>query len=408
MSPAMDDRLADHTGHIDPTGLPRLPFEREDPLEVPEMYRTLRTTRPVTRVRTQAGDLAWLVSGYEEARQAFADPRLGRSSPDPDRAARISDSVLIGGPSGAIETEKAEHDRMRRMLVPAFSARRMSALGPHVQELVDGLLDRMAELPPPVDLREELSLPLPVLVICELLGVPYGDRRYFRKLADAMTDLSDRRRAGAAKAELTGYTREILIGKRANPADDVFSDLATMDASDDEISSLAAGLLFAGHETTVNRIDYGVLLMLSNPSQRDALIADPSLTDGAVEEILRMAAPGNHGLPRYAHEDVTIGGVTIRRGEAVVIVTMSANRDERVFPEPDRFDIGRPLGDPQLSFGYAARYCIGASLARVELRSVFTGLFRRFPTLALAVPAGELVEREASLSGGFTRIPVTW
>ncbi|SNS04895.1 pentalenolactone synthase [Streptosporangium subroseum] len=362
----------------------------------------------MTRVRTQAGDFAWLVSGYEEARQAFADPRLGRSAPDPDRAPRISDSVLIGGPRGDVETEKAEHERMRRMLVPAFSARRMSALGPHVQELVDGLLDRMAEQPPPVDLREAFSLPLPVLVICELLGVPYDDRAYFRKLADAMTDLADRERAGAAKAELTGYTREILAGKRANPADDVFSDMATMDASDDEIASLAAGLLFAGHETTVNRIDYGVLLMLSNPSQRDALIADPSLTDAAVEEILRMAAPGNHGLPRYAHEDVIIGGVTIRRGEAVIIVTMSANRDERIFPEPDRFDIGRRIGEQQLSFGYAARYCIGASLARVELRSVFTTLFRRFPTLALAVPVEELVEREASLTGGFTRIPVTW
>ncbi|MEU7453668.1 cytochrome P450 [Streptosporangium roseum] len=404
--PTMDDQNTDHTGHAD--DLPRLPFTRDDPLEVPEMYRALRAVRPVTRVRTQAGDLAWLVSGYEEARQAFADPRLGRSAPDPERAARISGSVLLGGPRGDIETEKAEHERMRRMLAPAFSARRMSALGPHVQQLVDELLDHMAELPRPVDLREEFSVPLPVLVICELLGVPYGDRGHFRKLAEAMTDLSDPRRAEAAMTELADYTRAILIDKRADPADDVFSDMATMEAPDEEIATLAAGLLFAGHETTVNRIDYGVLLLLGNPAQRDALVADPSLTAPAVEEILRMAAPGNHGLPRYAHEDVSIGGVTIRRGEAVLIVTTAANRDERTFPEPDRFDIGRPLGDPQLAFGYAARYCIGASLARVELRSVFGTLFRRFPTLELAVPAEELVERETSLTGGFTRIPVTW
>ncbi|MCG5219425.1 cytochrome P450 [Streptosporangium soli] len=388
--------------------VPKLPFDRNDPLDVPEEYRALRVTAPVTRVRTQTGDLAWLVSGYEEARQAFADPRLGRSAPDPERAARISNSVLLGGPRGDVATEKAEHERMRRILAPAFSARRMNALRPHVQELVDELLDRMAERTPPVDLRETLSLPLPVLVICELLGVPYDDREYFRKLADAMGDLGDPVRAGAALAELGEYARRIVDGKRGAPAADVFSDLATMDASEEEISTLAAGLLFAGHETTVNRIDYGVLLLLRNPAQRDALIADPGLADSTVEEILRMAAPGHHGLPRYAHEDVTIGGVAIERGEAVLISTAVANRDERAFVEPDRFDIGRAPEDPHLSFGYAARYCLGASLARVELRTVFGSLFRRFPTLALAIPFEELREREASLTGGVTRIPITW
>ncbi|MEV8632106.1 cytochrome P450 [Streptosporangium sp. NPDC051023] len=404
----MDDRVNDHTGHTGPDDLPKLPFDRETPLDVPQMYRTLQNSEPVTRVRTPTGDVAWLVSGYEEARQAFADRRLGRSSPDPERAARISNSALFGGPMGNVETEKAQHERMRRLLTPAFSARRMSALGPHVQELVDGLLDRLAGQPRPADLREGLSLPLPVLVICELLGVPYGDREHFRRLADAMTDLEDRERAGAAIAELGKYTKEIILSKRAHPADDVFSDLATMDAPDAEIAALAAGLLFAGHETTVNRIDYGVLLLLANPEQRDALIADPSLADTAVEEILRMAAPGNHGMPRYAHEDVTVGGVTIKRGEAVVISTTAANRDERAFADPDRFDIARELDDPHLSFGYAARYCIGASLARIELRSVFGTLFQRFPTLALAVPVEELIERENSLTGGFECIPITW
>ncbi|WP_326824686.1 cytochrome P450 [Streptosporangium sp. NBC_01756] len=403
----MDDHTTGFSDHTD-DDLPKLPFVRDSPLRVPEAYRALRAARPVTRVRTRVGDVVWLVSGYEEARQAFADQRLGRSAPFPERAARISDSVLIGGPRGDIATEKADHDRMRRMLVPAFSARRMTAMEPHVQQLVDGLLDQMAELPRPADLRQELSLPLPVLVICELLGVPYDDRAHFRKLADAITDLSDPERAGTAMDGLTDYTRALLIGKRAQPAEDVFSDLATMDAPDEEVARLAAGLLFAGHETTANQIDYGTLLLLTNPEQRDALRADPSLAGTAVEEIVRMSAPGDHGLPRYAHEDVTIGGVTIRRGEAVLISTAAANRDERAFPEPERFDIGRALGDPHLGFGYAGRYCIGASLARVELRTVFGTLFRRFPDLALAVPAEELVEREASLTGGFTRIPITW
>ncbi|MER7209766.1 cytochrome P450 [Streptosporangium sp. NPDC000239] len=403
--PSMDEPVNDHTG---PDDLPRLPFDRQDPLDVPAAYRALQADEPVARVRTATGDVAWLVSGYEEARQAFADRRLGRSAPDPDRAARISNSVILGGPIGDIETEKTQHERMRRLLTPVFSARRMAALAPHVQELVDGLLDRMAEGPRPADLRQVLSLPLPVLVICELLGVPYGDREHFRALAETMTDLTDRERSAAALTELGEYTRKIIGAKRENPAGDVFSDLATMDAPDEEIATLAAGLLFAGHETTVNRIDYGVLLLLANPGQRDALIADPSLVNTAVEEILRVAAPGNHGMPRYAHEDVTVGGVTIRRGEAVVISTTAANRDARVFADPDRFDVSRDTDDPHLAFGYAARYCIGASLARIELRAVFGTLFQRFPTLALAVPAEELVTRENSLTGGFEGIPVTW
>ncbi|GHE43803.1 cytochrome P450 [Streptosporangium violaceochromogenes] len=409
----MTDHVSDHLGDthdagFEPADLPRMPFARGGPLEVPEMYRTLRTREPVTRVRTQAGDVAWLVSGYEEARQAFADRRLGRSAPTPEQAARFSSSVLIGGPIGDIATERAEHQWMRRMLAPAFSARRMTALGPRVQEFVDDLLDHMAGRPRPVDLREELSLPLPILVICELLGVPYDDRGHFRKLADTMTDLSAPERARAAMTELGRYTREIVVAKRAAPAGDVFSDLAAMDAPDEQIAAMAAGLLFAGHETTVNRIDYGVLLLLANPAQRDTLILDPSRLDATVEEILRVAAPGNHGMPRYAHEDVTIGGVTIRRGEAVLIATTAANRDERVFADPDRFDVARDPDTPHLAFGYAARYCIGASLARVELRAVFGTLFRRFPTLALAVPAEELTERGDSFTGGVTHLPVTW
>ncbi|GHE38213.1 cytochrome P450 [Streptosporangium violaceochromogenes] len=402
--------MADHINDLaDSADLPELPFERTNPIELPQMYNTLRAREPVTRVRTQVGDVAWLITGYEEAREAFADRRLGRSTPVPERAARISNSVLLGGPRDeSIEVEKAKHERMRRIFAPAFSARRMRALAPRVQEFVDGLLDTMAELGPPADLRERLSLPLPVLVICELLGVPYGDRVYFRELAERVADLSDPREAQAAMNALGDYTRKIVIDKRAHPAEDVFSDLAKIDVPDEEVALLSAGLLFAGHETTIKQIDYGVLLLLSNPAQRDALIADPSLTDKAVEEILRVAAPSNHGLPRYAHEDVTIGGVTIERGDAVIIATTAANRDERAFADPDRFDIGRDLGTQHLGLGYAAHYCIGASLARVEMRAVFGSLFRRFPTLALGAPVEGLTEDGNSLTGGVHRIPVTW
>ncbi|MFC6085200.1 cytochrome P450 [Sphaerisporangium aureirubrum] len=388
--------------------LPQLPFTRRHPLHVPPEYRQLRADGPITRVRTQAGDEAWLVTGYEEVRALLADPRLGRSHPAPDTAARVSGSVLLGGPSGDFATERRDHERMRKLLVPAFSARRMQALAGHVQDLVDGLLDEMAAKTPPVDLHAYFSFPLPALVICELLGVPYQDRDLFQSLADGMTNVLDPVAARAAKAELGAYIGELLEEKRRRPADDVFSDLAGLSATHGQIADLGAALLFAGHETTVNRIDFGVLHLLGDRAQWEALAADPSRAPAVVEEILRMAAPSDHGLVRYAREDMEFGGATIRRGDAVVVSTTAANRDERVYADPDVFDTERAAADPHIAFGYARYYCIGASLARVELRAVFETLPRRFPGLELAAPLDGLRRRTGRLTGGFVEVPVTW
>jgi cytochrome P450 len=388
--------------------LPQLPFPRRDQLDVPPKYRELRGEEPISRVRTQAGDEAWLVTGYEGVRRLLADERLGRSHPEPETAPRISNSVVLGGPRGDYATEKAEHERMRKLLAPAFSARRMKALSDHVQDLVNDLLDRMATKSPPVDLHEHFSFPLPVLVICELLGVPYEDRERFRGLSDGMTNMTDPVAAAAAMEELSAYIHGLVLEKRRHPAEDVLSDMANMDAEDKEIADLGAGLLFAGHETTVNRIDYGVVFLLGDLAQRDALARDPSLAPGVVEEVLRMAAPSDHGLVRYAKTDIEFGDVTIRRGEAVLILTGAANRDERVFPEPDVFDIGRDARDPHVAFGYAQHHCIGANLARVELRAVFGTLLQRFPTLELAEPLQRLRTRTGHLTGGFVELPVTW
>ncbi|MGH3390949.1 MAG: cytochrome P450 [Actinomadura sp.] len=388
--------------------LPQLPFERTSVLDVAAMFGTLRAEAPITRVRTRTGDEAWLVTGYEQVRTLFADDRLGRSHPTPETAPRVSNSALIGGPTGDYGTEKVMHERMRRLLAPAFSARRMRALSEHVRQLVDDLLDRMRDEGPPADLHERLSVPLPVQVICELLGVPYEDRDHFRAIAEDMSDLTDPARSAAAREAMTEYSRGILSVKRAAPAEDVYSDLATADLPADEVARLAGGLLFAGHETTVNQIDYGVLLLLGNPAQLAALRRDPDLVTATVEEILRMAAPSEHGLIRYAHETVEIDGVTINAGEAVVLATTAANRDERVFADPERFDIARDTPEPHLGFGYALHYCLGASLARVELGAVFGTLFQRFPTLRLAVPYDRLEPRAERLTGGFAELPVTW
>jgi pentalenolactone synthase len=390
------------------TELPQLPFERTNMLDISAMFGTLRAREPITRVRTRTGDEAWLVTGYQQTRTLLADERLGRSHRTPETAPRLSNSALTGGPSGDYDTEMAVHDRMRRLLAPAFSARRMRALSGHVQQLVHDLLDRMSAQGPPADLHEGLSVPLPIQVICELLGVPYEDRDHFRAIAEDMSDLTDPARSAAAQDAMSEYSYGIITAKRADPGEDVYSDLATADLPADEVARLAGGLLFAGHETTVNRIDYGALMLLGNPSQLEALKRDPALVPATVEEVLRLAAPSEHGLVRYAREPVEIDGVTIEAGEAVVLSTAAANRDDRVFADPERFDIGRVSPEPHLGFGYAMRYCLGASLARVELSAVFGALFQRFPTLRLAVPRERLEPRTDRLTGGFAQLPVTW
>jgi cytochrome P450 len=393
------------------TALPRLPFARRDVFDVPQTYRMLRAKQQISPVRTRAGDVAWLVSGYEDTRRLLNDDRLGRSHPHPERAARVSNSPLLGGPLGDYETEKVAHQSMRRLLSPAFSRRRMDALRQYVQSIVNELLDRLAERTPPADLHEELSFPLPALVICELLGVPYQDRDWFRVLTNELAGLADLEKANVAQKELNAYMRGLLAGKRAAPAEDVLSDLATVDdpgLDEKRRVELAAGLLFAGHETTVSLIDYGTVLLFTHPDQLDALRRDPGLAARAVEEMLRVAAPSDHGLVRYAHADIEVGEVTIKAGDAVVLATAAANRDETIFPDPDRFDISREPTDVHVGFGYGSHFCLGASLARVELQTVFGTLFQRFPTLQLAVPADQLRPPVDRLTGGFEELPVTW
>lgn len=386
-----------------------MPFPRPGVLDIPERVRLLQDGCPVARVRTPAGDPAWMVTRHAEVRQLFGDQRLGRSHPDPEHAPLISDSILLGGPAMNFATEREDHAAMRSLLTPYFAARRMLALQPRVEALVDDLLDALAASTPPVDLHEALSFPLPVLVICELLGVPYEDRDQFRVWTAGMGDLHDRPHATASLASLIAYMRELVARKRVEPGDDVISGLCADHGGalgDDAVAQLAAMLLFAGHETTVVRIDMGTLLLATNPEQREALRRDPSLVPAAVEEILRLSITGDGGLPRYARSDLEVAGVTIRAGEAVLLNAGAANHDERVFAGPRTFDVAREP-NPHLTFGHGPRFCIGAPLARIELQAVFSRLVPRFPTLRLAVPVQELRERDA-LAGGLVELPVTW
>ncbi|MEU6698246.1 cytochrome P450 [Pseudonocardia sp. NPDC046786] len=395
---------------------PRLPFDRPNILEVAPLHAVLRREAPVVPVRTPVGDPAWLVTRHAEARELFADPRLGRSHPDPESAAMVTEAAVMNGPSGSYETEQHEHDRMRRLLVPAFSAKRMRLLGDHVAELVDGCLDDLVaarDADGTADLHEHLSFPLPVLVICELLGVPFADREYFSGLSERVAAIRSGGDAAEAMAEFHAYTGRLAARKRVEPGEDVVTDLVRAREADPtfgeaELTRLAAGLLFAGHETTVGRIDLGVLLLLTDPARRDAFVADiDGRLHGTVEEVLRLSAPSGLGLLRYAHTDVEIGGTTIRRGDAVLISTDSANRDAGVFDEPEAFDPTR-RPNPHVSFGYGGHFCIGASLARTELSTVFARLFARLPGLRLAVSPDRLDVRSDQVTGGVRALPVSW
>jgi len=398
------------------TDSPRLPFERPNVLEIAPLFEVLRRQGPVVAVTTPAGDPAWLVTGSEAVRAVFTDPRFGRSHPAPEEAAALSDAAILSRPQGDHETEHAEHARMRRMLVPAFSANRIRRLAGHVQELADGCFDAMAQARPgddPVELHEHLSFPLPVLVICELLGVPYEDRGTFRVLSDRMGRMDIGDGADAALDEFTEYMSRLAAAKRREPGQDVVSDMVRAQAgdpsfADEDLARLAAGLLFAGHETTSNRIDLGVLFLLTDLARRDALAADPEgRVHGVVEEILRLSAPSGLGVLRYAHDDVELGGVTIARGDAVVLSIAAANRDESVFPAAAEFDPDRKPNS-HVAFAHGGWFCIGASLARTELRVVFGSLFRRFPGLRLAVGVDELRVRTNRVTGGVDRVPVLW
>jgi len=379
----------------------------------------MASSERVRRVTTPAGDPAWLVTTSADVKLLLSDLRLGRSHPDPDRAPRYTDTAIFGRPVGSPDTERADHARMRALLTRSFSAKRMELLRPRVQELANQLVDDMLRQSPPVDLHAALSFALPVLVICELLGVPSEDRYRFSQWSADAADMTDARRSQAGWSQLFGYMLELLGRKRQQAAEDVISDLLTAQAHDPAltnhaIAQLAAGLLFAGHETTVAAIDRGVVLLLTNPAQWAALQHERSVIQSAVEEVLRspdpvqpadVASPG--GLPRYANADIEVDGVRIASGELVLLALHQANVDTAVFARPDAFDVQR-VENPHMTFGHGSHYCIGAPLARIELQVVFETLARRVPTLRLAGSVAELRPKSHLLTGGLVELPVSW
>jgi cytochrome P450 len=398
----------------------QMPFPRDDVLKISPLYAKLRERAPIIPVTTPTGDPAWVVVAYNEAKQVFADRRFGYyTHHDPKNASRMSEAALHAHPMGGMDFEDLMV-RLRKLLAPGFTPRRLNLLKDWVQDLTDGCLDEMQaehDRNPgkPVNFHDLLGFRLPVLVIAALMGFPVEEADYITGLSHRMGRTQNGADAMAAAAELQAYMKKLVEKKRDNLGPDVISDFIRAEMEDPSffdvrsLESFAAGLVFPGHETTVVRMDFGVLYLLSDPSHRDWLMEDPEgRIDQVVEEVLRITSAHNFGLMRYANEDIhDIGGVTIRRGDLVIISESAANRDPTMFERPEEFDPTRK-NTGHLSFGHGAHNCLGMSLARMELKSVFLSLFRRFPNVRLAIDPSELRINNSRVGGGVDEVPLIW
>ncbi|MET8993734.1 cytochrome P450 [Amycolatopsis sp. NPDC004169] len=392
-----------------------LPMDRDaGPFDPPSALTRLRDTRPVSPLVFPDGHEGWLVTGYEEVRQMMADTRFS-SRLDLDvihvpyetgMPAATEPSPQL--PGMFIAMDPPDHGRLRRKLTGAFTVKRMKQLEERIADVVERQLDHLAQLAPPVDLVKEFALPVPSLVICELLGVPYADRATFQaNSAQFMLREQTLEEKMGAYIALNTYLTELVTSKRAEPGEDILSDLARHDdLTVEELTGAAFLLLLAGHETTANMLSLGTFALLEHPDQRAELAADAELLPGAVEEMLRYLSVADIFF-RYATEDLELGGEVIPKGSTVVVSLLAANHDPRRFENPDTLDIRRNARG-LLSFGHGVHQCLGQQLARIEMRAGFEGLLRRFPTLALAVPAEEVKLRTDMNIYGVHELPVTW
>ena len=369
-------------------------------------YAALRDAAPVRRL-DQPGGAIWLVTRYEDVRAAFTDPRLAK---DWRYTLPVGERDTAPGSPMMILMDPPDHTRLRKLVSRSFTARRMAGLRPRVEQIATALAD---DLPThgAVDLMERYAFPLPVQVICELLGVPARDRDDFSAWSATMVDDSPQADKHAASDKLGGYLAELVARKRTEPDDALLT--ALVEVSDDdgdrlseqELVAMAMLLLIAGHETTVNLIGNAVLGLLTHPDQQDVLRARPELLGGAVEEFLRWESPVANAPVRFATEDVEIAGTTIPAGAVVMLGLAAANRDPDRFPGAERLDVTRDASG-HVAFGHGLHFCLGAQLARIEGEVAIGVLLDRHPRLRLGVDAAELVYRRSTLIRGLTTLPV--
>ncbi|GAA3141210.1 cytochrome P450 [Nonomuraea roseoviolacea] len=408
----MTDTLSATGGET--AGVPEFPMPRAArcPFDPPPALRSLQEEGPLARVRLWDGSTPWVVTRYAEQRALMADPRVsaditrpGYPAPAPMPQGTFASFILMDDP---------EHHRLRRMVQAPFTVKRVEEMRPAVQRIVDDLIDDMLAGPRPVDLVEAFALPVPSLVICELLGVPYDDHDFFQDNSKTVIrrDAAPEDRA-AAGARLNAYLDDLVGRKLAEPADDLLSRLTERveagELSRAEAAQMGVLLLIAGHETTANMIALGTLALLRHPDQLALLREsdDPKLVAGAVEELLRYLNITHSGRRRVALEDIEIAGQVIRAGEGMIMANDVANRDPAVFPGPDELDLRRDARR-HVAFGFGVHQCLGQPLARMELQVVYSTLYRRIPTLSLATELDRVPFKHDGQVYGVYELPVTW
>ncbi|PXY27504.1 cytochrome P450 [Prauserella muralis] len=389
-----------------------LPTTRTDAFDPPA--ELLSDPRPLRRMTFADGHRGWLVTSHELARAVLADARF--SSRQELRRVVVPrpsvDELQAGKPASPgffIVMDPPEHTRYRRLLTGQFTVRRINRLLPRIRQIVTEHLDAMRRSGPPADLVPAFALPVPSLVICELLGVPYADReRFQRDTAELLRLDATDEQAGTAMNSLTGYLSGLIEAKRARPSDDLLGGLvAGGELTGAEITGIAFLLLVAGHETTANMLGLGTFALLRHPAQFDALREGRVSVDAAVEELLRYLTVVQFGTTRTAVEDVELGGETITAGESVAVSLPAANRDPARFAGADTLDLAHDASG-HLAFGHGVHQCLGQQLARIELRVGFAALAERFPSLRLAVPPEDVPLRGDMAIYGVHRLPVTW
>ncbi|MFE5188043.1 cytochrome P450 [Streptomyces sp. NPDC056628] len=390
------------------------PQTRTCPYHPPAAYDPLRDTRPLTRARLYDGRLVWTVTGHGLARTLLADPRLSTDPTRPEFPATTERIAQVRRRRSALlGVDDPEHRVQRRMMVPSFTLQRATALRPLIQRIVDERLDAMIAGGPPADLVTAFALPVPSMVICDLLGVPYEDHDFFEGQSRRLLRGPTAADSMDARARMEAYFAELIDRKRrqAAPGDGVLDELVHQRLAEGELDregliALAIILLVAGHETTANMISLGTFTLLGHPERLAELRADPGLVPAAVEELLRLLSIAD-GLLRVAVEDIEVAGETIRAGDGVVFSTSVINRDETVYADPDTLDLHRPARH-HVAFGFGIHQCLGQNLARAEMEIALRTLFGRLPGLRLAVPAEEIPFKPGDTIQGMLELPVTW
>jgi cytochrome P450 len=390
------------------------PAAREDPYAV---YARMREQVPVWRVPAGGQHGFWVLTRYADVEKALRDPRMGKDPRNALPPEQIPPSHPIAAPltQHMLAFDPPDHTRLRALVALAFTPRLIEGQRERVERIAEELIDAV-EPHGRMDLIDAYAFPLPIRVITHLLGVPESDADRFRAWSNTVVSLQE---GSGGRDDLLGaltafraYLLDLFAAKRRAPGDDLVSGLLRAEEegdalSEDELIAMVFLLLIAGHETTVNLIGNGVLALMTNPEQREALQDDPSLLRPAIEELLRYDPPVETSTLRYVLEDMEIGGQQLRRGDSVLVVIASANRDEAQFPAADELDLGRP-DNRHVAFGKGIHYCLGAPLARMEGAIAISTLLRRLPTLHLATDPTTLEHRPSFLIRGLKTLPVAW